>query len=413
MTMMRFLALCLTFATTLAVSAPPTLAQNQFAPAIRINDQVVTNYELEQRTRFLTLLRAPGDPRKAALEALVNDRLQAQAAQAAGISPSQEEVAAGMEEFAARANLNTEDFIKALASGGVSGETFRDFVASGLAWRGLVGARFGPRASVSEAEIDRAIAQSGKKGGLRVLLSEIILPANTPAATARSQPRAEKISKITSTVVFSAQARRHSASGSRARGGKLDWMPLSNLPPQIRSQILALSPGQVTAPIPITNGIVLFQLRGIEETTIAEPTDVALEYAAFYIAGGRTEAALKEAARIKARTDSCDDLYGVAKGLPEEQLQIDTLPISQVPRDIAIELAKLDPGEVSTNLTRANGQTLVFLMLCGRTAELGEDVSRAEIQAQLRNQRLQSYADGYLADLKADATIVYLGAVSP
>ncbi len=406
--MMRFFTLCLTAVTALVFLGTPTFAQNLFAPAAKVNDQVVTNYEVDQRIRFLTLLRAPGDPNKEALQALINDRLQAQAARAAGIEPSPEEIAVGMEEFAARANLSTEDFIKALAGGGVSAESFRDFVASGLAWRELVRTRFGPRASVSEDEIDRAIAQSSNKGGLRVLLNEIILPAHTPQATAQSQPRAEKISQITSEAAFSAQARRHSASGSRGRGGRLDWMPLSNLPAHIRSQILALSPGQVTPPIPITNGIVLFQMRAIEETQTSAPTDLSLEYAAFYIAGGHTAAAMKEAARVKARVDTCDDLYGLAKDLPEDVLQIDTLPLAQVPQDVAIELAKLDPGEVSTNLTRSNGQTLVFLMLCGRTAELGEEaLSRQDVRAQLVNQRLQTYANGYLADLEADATIVY------
>jgi len=405
---MRFFTLCLTAVTALVFLGTPTFAQNQFAPAVKVNDQVITNYEVDQRARFLTLLRAPGDPRKEALKALINDRLQTQAARAAGIKPTQEEIEVGMEEFAARANLSAEDFVKALASGGVSAETFRDFVAAGQGWRELVRTRFGPRASISEAEVDRAIAQSSNKSGLRVLLNEIILPAHTPQASAQSVPRAEKISKITTTAAFSAQARRYSASGSRGRGGRLDWMPLSNLPPHIRSQILSLSPGQVTAPIPITNGIVLFQMRQIEETQTAEPTDLSLEYAAFYIAGGHTPPAMKEAARVKARVDSCDDLYGIAKGLPEEQLQIETLPLAQVPQDVAIELAKLDPGEVSTNLTRSNGQTLVFLMLCGRTAALGEDaLSREDVRSQLVNQRLQSYANGYLADLEADATIVY------
>ena len=407
MTMMRFFTLCLTTVIALVFLGSPTLAQNQFAPAVKVNDQVITKYELEQRIRFMQLLRAPGDANKLALKALIADRLQSQAATAAGISPSIEDIEVGMQEFAARANLSSEDFVKALASGGVAAETFRDFVASGLAWREVVRLRFGSRASVSEAEVDRAMAQSGRKGGLRVLLNEIILPANTPQATARSQPRAEKISKITSIPAFSAQARRYSASASRGRGGRLDWMPLSNLPAQIRGQILALSPGQVTAPIAITNGIVLFQLRAIEETDAEAATDLSLEYAAFYITGGHTEAAMKEAAKIKERVDSCDDLYGIAKGLPEEQLQVETLPIAQVPRDVAIELAKLDPGEVSTNLTRSNGQTLVFLMLCGRTAELGEEISREDVRQQLLNQRLQSYADGYLSDLKADATIVY------
>ena len=403
MTMMRFLTVCLTFV-ALATHAQ---AQNLFAPAVKVNEQVVTNYEVDQRAKFLTLLRAPGDPHDEALKALVNERLQLAAAEAAGINLTDDQVLTGMEEFAGRANLSVEDFTKAIAGGGVAQESFRDFVKSGLAWRELVRARFGPRAQISEAEVDRALALTSGKGGLRVLLSEIILPAHTPQASAQSQRRAATISKLTSTAAFSAQARRHSASGTRGRGGRLDWMPLSNLPPQIRGQILALSPGQVTPPIAITNGIVLFQLRGIEETDAPEATDVSLEYAAYYIAGGRSDAALKEAARIKGRVDSCDDLYGIAKGQPEERLEIETLPIADVPQDVAIELAKLDEGEVSTNLTRANGETLVLLMLCGRTPELGEDVSRETVRAQLFNQRLESYANGYLAELKADATIVF------
>ncbi|MCK4711380.1 MAG: peptidylprolyl isomerase [Marinosulfonomonas sp.] len=402
MTIIRFLALCLTF----VALAIPAGAQNMFAPAVKVNEQVVTNYEVDQRAKFLTLLRAPGDPREAALKALIDERLQTEAARVAGVILTDEQVEVGMEEFAARANLSTEDFIKALAGGGVAAETFRDFVKSGLAWRELVRARFGPRSQITEAEVDRAISQTSGEGGLRVLLSEIILPA-TPEMAAQSQRRAEQIAKLTTTGAFSAQARQHSASGSRERGGRLDWMPLSNLPAQIRGQILALSPGQVTPPISITNGIVLFQLRAIEETEVKARTDIALEYAVYYIAGGRSDAALKEAARIKARVDTCDDLYAINKGQPEERLVIDTLPIADVPQDVAIELAKLDPGEVSINLTRSNGETLMFLMLCGRTPELGEDVSREQVRARLTNQRLQSYADGYLSDLKADATIVY------
>ena len=406
--MMRILTLCLTFTgLVLTGLATPASAQNLFSPAVKINEQVITHYEVQQRARFMTLLRAPGNAQEQALKGLIDERLQTAAAAAAGITPNEEEVQGGMEEFAARANLTAEQFVKALAGGGVAAETFRDFVKSGLAWRSLVRAKFGPRVQVTEDEIDRAIAQTSGKGGLRVLLSEIILPANTPQATAASQKRAEKIAQTTSLSVFSANARRYSASPSARQGGRLQWMPLSNLPAEIRGQILALSPGQVTAPISITNGIALFQLRAIEETDAAAPKDLSLEYAQYFIPGGHSDAAMKEAARIKAKVDNCDDLYGINKGKPEELLQVDTLPASQVPQDIALELAKLDPGEVSTRLTRNNGQTLVFLMMCGRTPELGEDVSRDTIRAQLVNQRLQSYADGYLSELKADATIVY------
>ncbi len=404
MILSRIFAVC--FAITFFVS--PLSAENLFSPAAKVNEQIVTKYELDQRLKFLTLLRAPNNSKEEALKALIDQKLQAQAAKAFGLSISDEKITEGMEEFAARANLTADQFVKAIAQGGVSRETFRDFVSTGQLWRELVRSKFGPRAQVTEAEVDRAITQSSKGGGIRVLLSEIILPANTPQASAQSQRLAAQLSQITTISAFSIKARQYSVSPTRGRGGRMNWMPLSNLPPALRGTILALSPGKVTSPIPITNAIALFQMRAIEETDAAAIKDVSLEYAAYYIAGGKSAAALKEAARIKAKVDTCDDLYGIAKGQPAEVLEVNTLPIADVPSDVALELAKLDKGEVSTSLTRANGQTLVFLMLCGRTPELSEDVSRESIRAQLINQRVVSYADGYLAELRADAFIVIL-----
>ena len=55
-----------------------------------------------------------------------------------------------------------------------------------------------------------------------------------------------------------------------------------------------------------------------------------------------------------------------------------SLPPADIPQDIAIELSKLDPGEVSTALTRSGGETLVFLMLCARNAPGVETASYLE-----------------------------------
>ena len=82
------------------------------------------------------------------------------------------------------------------------------------------------------------------------------------------------------------------------------------------------------------------------------------------------------------------------------------LPPSEIPTDIAYELSKLDPGEVSTALTRSNGQTLVFLMLCGRTSSAVEDVDRNQVEMGLRNRRLAELSDSFLAQLRSNARIV-------
>ncbi len=395
----------LALAATLALGAVPATAQGQFAPAVIVNDMVITGFELEQRAQMLTLLNAPGNVRELAREQLIDDRLRMQAAQDAGIRPAREDVLEGMEEFASRANLSREEFTAALAQRGVAEQTFRDFVAAGVGWRELVRQRFAGRASVSEAEIDRALSSRGSGSNVRVLLSEIIMPA-PPQQAAQVRERAARISQLTSTSAFSAQARRFSATATRANGGRLPWRDLNELPPVLRPLVLQLKPGEVTDPLPIPNAVALFQLRAIEEVGYQAPEVSAIEYAAYYMAGGRSAETLAKARVLQGRVDRCDDLYGVAQGQPASVLERGTKPVADIPTDIAFELSKLDPGEVSTALTRANGQTLVFLMLCGRTAQINEDVDRDELTLGLRNQRLAALADGYLAQLRADARII-------
>ncbi|MFC0161002.1 peptidylprolyl isomerase [Mameliella alba] len=390
---------------TLATAPAQLAAQNLFAPAIQVNDSVITNYELQQRKRMLQVLSAPGDLDKLAREQLVDDRLRLQAARDSGIRPTDEEILDGMTEFAGRAGMTRDQFVAALGAEGVAEQTFRDFVHSGLSWRQLVQARFGARATVSEDEIDRALSQQGTGSTVRVLLSEIIMPVR-PGEEDAVRARAERISQIKSFGAFAAEARQYSATATRQDGGRLPWRDLSELPPPLQPLLLGLAPGEVTAPIPLDGAIALFQMRDVQETGYTPAKVSAVEYAAYYMPGGRSAETLAKAREIEGRVDRCDDLYGIAKGQPPEVLERGTLPVADLPTDIALELSKLDPGEVSTTLTRSGGQTLVFLMLCGRSAEIQEDVDRTQITVGLRNQRLAKLADGYLSQLRADALIV-------
>lgn len=407
-----------------ALMAMPAAAQGLFETAITVNDTAITRYEIDQRARFLTLLRAPGIPEEEAREGLIEDRLRLSETRRAGITPSPEEVRDGMEEFATRANMDADQFIAAIGQAGVASETFRDFVAAGLAWRTYVRGLFGPRAQVTEAEVDRALSQgTNGRGSVRVLLSEIIVPAQGPEAD-RNQALIQRLSDtITTEGAFAAAARRFSAAQTRGRGGRLEWLPIGQLPPALRASILVLAPGEVTDPINLGPGIGIFQLRALEETDGAAPETLALEYVSVLIPGGQTAAARAEAQTLRDSYDTCDDLYKPAQSLPPEYFSRTTLAAAEVPGDIALELAKLDDNEVSTALTRQGGDFLLYLMLCGRTLDAGLDDAgeprldengapvpqvddRDQVRQRLFNQRLASYADSFLEELRADAIII-------
>ncbi len=392
----------------LAVGAAPVQAQNMFAPVARVNDGVITAYELSQRTAFLTLLKAPGNPRDLAMQQLVEERLKGEVAERMGITISADKVKAGMTEFAARANLTPEKFIQAIGQAGVAAETFRDFVSNGMIWREVVRARFAGRIDVSDADIDRALAEAKPERGVRVLLAEIMLPADNPANKRASITRARILARINDVTEFAEAARVYSIASTRDDGGALDWRNLSTLPGAVRAQVARLSPGQVTAPITLGTRVALYQLRERQNLPSLAPGDLLTEYARLFLPGGRSDANLTLARKIDDQTDSCDELYAFAKDQPEDALQIETRPVSQIPTEIAMELAKLDPGEISTELTTNGGQTLELLMLCSRSALPAESVSRDQIRAQLANQQLVALANAYIQELKANANIEYI-----
>jgi len=381
---------CLTLATLLALAlnfGAVTDAQAQFAPAISVNDRVITQYELTQRKLLLTLFRTPGDIDKQARDGLIDDRLKQQELDRFDLKLTDEELTAALEEFAGRANMDLAQFTRTLRQNGIDIAALRDFVSVGTAWRDYVRRRFSSQVTITDADIERATAQRNNSStAIEVLLSEIIIPA-PPEQADRAKSAARQIAQLTSYAAFEAAARQVSALPSRDQGGRLGWLPISNYPPQLHQTLLDLKPGQVTAPIDITNGIALFQMRGVREVAQRAAAPASIEYATYYIPGGRSAKGLQTAADVANIVDTCDDLYGVARNQPSETLGRDTLAPAAIPDDVALELARLDPGEVSYNLTRNNGQTLVFLMLCGRTMAGQGNVDPNEIRNQIRNQR--------------------------
>lgn len=294
------LAICATLAammTLVGIAAPQAHAQSPFAVAARVNDDIVTNYEIQQRRRFLSLLNAPGEVVAQARETLVNERLQVQAAQRFGVAATAEDIEEGVSNFASQANMSGQQFVNALGQSGVAPETIRDFIAAGISWRNVVRARFAASSQVTDAEIDRALAEGGS--------------ADAPGVA-------------------------------------------------------------------------------------------AIDYATIPIVGGRGGDALSRAQALRNRVDTCDDLYGVRP----EGFERRVLPPAEIPQDIAAALSRLDPDEMSFDITRGQGTLLLVTMLCGRSTEIPEG-ARDQVREQLFQQRIGAYASGFLEELRADAIIVY------
>lgn len=377
-------------------------AQNRFVPALQVGDAIITSYQIDQRARFLALLRAPGDPRETAREQLINEAVQMAAARDNEIEVSDAEIEAGIAEFAGRADLSPEQFLTVLSQDGVSAATFRDFITAGVAWRSTVRARFGQelRRAVTPIQVQRVQARTGTEGGLRVLISEIILPLTTPETARASRDRAARLAGLTDEDSFAAAARKFSVAPTANRGGEINWVDIESLPSAVRATIRALSPGQISRPIETDQTIGLFLMRDREQVAAGTPETLAIDYALY------TAANPGEAARVAQEVEVCDDLYGVAKGLPESRLIRETRPAPSLPADIRNAITALDANEATTALQR--GGAAMVLMLCSRSPALESTVDAEIIGNRLLNDRLSTSAQHYLSELRATTDVIEL-----
>ena len=385
--------------TALFIGAAPLQAQNMFAPRVYVNDRAITEFEVQQRILMLQLFRTPGDLDKEATKALIEDRLRMAAAKNLGLKATPDQIKAGMEEFAARANLSADEFIKALEQSGVSAQTFRDFVEAGLIWREVIRATYAGKVSISDADVDRAIANAGQSAALRVLVSELVLPV-PPGQDDAVMARAQRLrAEIKTEGGFASAARRYSAAATAGRGGRLDWMPLANLPAALSGVILGLAPGEVSQPVALGGAVGLFQLNALEEIEGLAAKSIDIDYAQYILPAANGPA---EAATLRAKIDTCNDLYGINKGQPADRLIRETKPASALPANIGRALASLDPNE---SVDFPSGAAHVFLMLCARTPVQETPPTRDEVREQLLNTRLSAMAESYLEELRFNAII--------
>ncbi len=390
------------FAALLAHAPASAEAQGRFAPELQVGDQVITRYQIEQRGRFLALLGARGDVRRRAREQLINETVQRIAAQDAGVRVTQEEVDAGMAEFAARGDLRVEDVIAILEESGIEPESFRAFIEAGAAWRRLVRNQFGAsvRASIPDRQIQRTLASTGTESGVRVLVSEIILPATDPNTAIASRERGARVAALDSEDEFAAAARIYSIGASADRGGEIDWEALDALPEGIGDIVAGLEVGEISSPVDYEGNIAIFLLRDIERIEEDARKALLVDYALLGLKEGAG------AADIAKAVDECGDLYAVARDVPGSRLVREAVPSGELPADVRAAVADLDENEISTELLRDGNPAL--LMLCERRPDVKSDIDLDLIAGRLLNLRLGNTAAHYLAELRASTNVIDL-----
>lgn len=380
--------------------APIAYAQNPYSAAYAVNDSIITNFDIDQRSRLLRALGASGgDIRQQAVDQLIDDRLKLIAARDSGAQISDSSLLRGI-EAAASATGTTSDTLWARARGrGVSREAFEEYYRTRLVWREIVQARFRQIADPTSVEIDNAINSAAAVTQESILLAEIALPF-AERGEAATIAFAERLSRdLNNGASFDDAVRNFSRSATAQNGGRIGWLSPDRMPAPIASQVLGLRSGQVSAPVRVSTGVLL--LKVISTRVLSSPLkkQISLKYAVLDLSNISNATAM--ARNMQSGLDECSEVNSTAASFAPGSGIFGPVAAEEIPTDIALVLARLMPGRSDILV---NGNNVKLIQLCERVTDLDEGVQQ-QVANGVFGQKLGSMAEGLLLELRRTAII--------
>ena len=387
------------FLTLLCLSVTNLNGKSIFSPIIEVNNSIITQFELIQRTRLIEALNLSSDPAVFAREQLINERLKQDEARKLKITASNQEVSVRLEQFASRANLSIIDFYKELRKLGIYPSTLETYLETEIIWRKIVNSKFDSTKSISDLEIQTDMNRVQFEDIFQVLLTEIIIPMQSDYAN-DTEALIQKLRDVRSIEEFSNAARKYSVAPTAASGGLVKWQKFNDLPEILKPLILGLSPGEISEPVKLKKAVAIFQVRDVRE--IINNTDEQRLVSFINLTTNSHDKSVLE--NIQNTYFTCEDL----KRTFAENNEIQLIQTKSLTKDLSKQilkiLEKLDPRE-SKVVVFENEPQLFFLCERNRT-QLPEAKDQESVRQSIQRSRLNKFAKNYLDALRYNARIV-------
>lgn len=425
---MKTLLACL-FAVS-ALTGAPAQAQTTLQPIDRIaavvNEDVILRSELDRAVGNISAQYAgradqlpPQDVlAKQVLERLVLVKLQVARAQETGVRVTDQEVDQAIANIAAQNKVTPEQLREQVARDGTPYSAFRDSIRDELLTQRLRQRFAQGRISVSEAEIDAALAAQ-LSAGTQVHLAHILVAmpeAATPEQIATAQQKIEGVKALIDKgeMDFAAAAVRYSDSPNALEGGDLGWRSSDEIPAAFADLIGNMTPGQVSAPLRGPSGFQLLKLVEVRDAAQGEArmvTEIQARHILVRVNDATTDADAKaKAETLAARIAGGADFAQVARDESQDPTtqgkggDLGWFAQDAYGPDFGGQVAALQDDQVSPPFRTDAGWHIVQ-RLGSRQANATDQNRRAQVGETIGRRKLEDEWNRFLRELRGDAYV--------
>lgn len=308
---------------------------------------------------------------------------------------------------------NGGDPDQVLASLGINRQSAEKKIFADVLWASTIQSRFNKQLSKAgeeaEDELDRIKKNIQKP---HVDLDEIVLVPEPNRNYAATRDLGEQIfSALRGGADFSRIAQQYSASGSGRQGGKLGWVLLERLSPEIRQIVEDAPAGAFTRPMDIDGTVVIYRINGIRINGQSDPFQSQVDiYRLIYPIDMDNNAAVQKGREIVTNdisaVSNCNQLASLHNSYGSNiDVAMGKFKIGEFAPRLREVLVGLNANEKSDVINFSEG--LVVFMVCNRVDPTITLPSLEELEISIRNKHYTALSARYLSRLRKQAIITY------
>ena len=254
-----------------SVTLLPLNGQNIQKIAAVVNDDIISEYDIYQRTKFIAVTMSKkfnqdfyNKTRDRTLEKLIIEKIQIQKSTDLKIIVSEAEILKGIEFIEKQNNMAQGELIKLLQSRAVETNTLKEHIKSNIAWSKLVGIVLRSKIIVTDDEINAKIEMlegqnnDNKYSNAIVDLKQILLPY-----TEKNNSKKENLKKSVEIAKNTKGCKNFIELGKKygqEESLNLGKLKISDTPPNFKEVLQTLEIGKVSKPVTTNQGVHIFMI---------------------------------------------------------------------------------------------------------------------------------------------------------
>ena len=354
-------------------------SKSDFRVAYQIDDQIISNYDIDQARKLRILLSNSNISRSEVETIVINEKIKEIYANRLKITVLDTELKSQLASFLKSNKMSVGELKSLMNSKGIDIETFYNFIESNIRWQKVLDSRFGYKIDNLSLQDAMPEAPTPKKIEKEYVFSEIFISFEQWGVQNANLIAGRLAIELKAGADFDKAVEKFSSAKSKATKGKIGPIRKTQIPKEFRDVLDRLKRNEISAPIEINGGLILLRL---EQTRSYESVKTPQLSVTFSISSD------------KSNSDTvCSK---------EEEIRGPIL-LTKVDKNLREILTKLMPGE-SYNFSENNGSTR-RVTLCERF--INEKQNKAlSFENIKKNEEALRLSNALMLELRRNTTIV-------